>query len=117
MLYDPSPFAFLLDASLTPATAVIAGLAFLSNLGIFGALFRAGQFVGDMNRRWTDNDVRVATAEAMILRLQRDIKTLDSRAGLNADSIARLVLKGDAALASHMPTGREESDEENSDNR
>lgn len=52
------------DAGVTPVSAIIAGLAFLNTLGIFGLIYHVGQYVGRNDQRWTEAEKRLSVLDA-----------------------------------------------------
>jgi len=115
--------ALLADANVSPISGVIAGLAFLNTLGIFGLIFHTGWYVGDTNR-WRDGvETRLTNLESSITavhsqeimqaetktilegmskaisEMKDEIKLVRKRSHDLSNTMARLVLSGSATLA------------------
>lgn len=126
----PSPyllFGLLVESGATQLNAVIAGLAFLNTLGIFGLIYHVGRFVGDNSRRWLDAEKRLldldvalkavhtqeviqtkndavmasikTTLEEFKTEMRAEVKLLRRRSHDLANLISRLVLEGGASLS------------------
>jgi hypothetical protein len=59
-----SLFMFLVESEVTSLNAVIAGLAFLNTLGIFGLIFHVGQYIGKNDQRWSEAEKRLAALDS-----------------------------------------------------
>ena len=57
-------FAFFVESNTTPINAIIAGLAFLNTLGIFGLIFHVGQYIGKNDQRWNDTEKRLSMLDS-----------------------------------------------------
>lgn len=54
----------------TPLNMVIAGLAFLNTLGIFGLIYHVGTYVGRNDQRWEATEKRLSTLDSHLSMLQ-----------------------------------------------
>lgn len=63
-------FTILLSATdATPLSVIIAGLAFLNTLGIFGLIFHVGQYVGKNDIKWIETEKRLQALDATLSTL------------------------------------------------
>ena len=116
-------FLLLAESGVTPINAIIAGLAFLNTLGIFGLIYHAGLYVGDYNRWRQEAEKRLSTLNEAITaihdqeiiqtetktvlvgvkttmdEMKSEIKLVRKRSHDLSNIIARLVLSGSATLA------------------
>ena len=68
MDWHPLLFTYLVQAvdPANPINVIIAGLAFLNTLGIFGLIYHVGSFVGTNNQRWMDTDKKLAALDTAL---------------------------------------------------
>jgi hypothetical protein len=113
--------------SVTPMSAVIAALTFLNGLGIFGAIFYFGKYVGSNDTKWTEADKKLANLDGVIILinnqnvnaakteaalssfkedlagLKEDLMRARKRSHDLSNIMTRLILEGGAKLGPGLP--------------
>lgn len=96
-------YIFLAAQEATSLNVVIAGLAFLNTLGIFGLIYHVGQYVGKNDQQWRTAEKRLAELDtALALIRSQELNQVKTEVALSAlKTIIETEMKSEIQLLRH----------------